>query len=374
MGARLTFTETQRADVRRQLMYALPAIIAGGVAWLIFTILGETPLVRASGLALVIAGMALVLRPMGSIFAVLGALALAICPAFWSQTGGTEFFDTTMFIGAVVVAIILSVGIFAFTKSAAITVAAIVALFVIFYMVSSGVLLLDSRRSLRLTTLLSVALLYLMIDALLVSNPRPDAPPTGNLRSYHLIFLLAVFCLGVVNDPLFVLFTPALLLAIFLTRAILPLWSWAIFAVAIVYGGVEMVQIYASSNFWQMSSSYASEIQLQAPYLISDAWRNPLRWVDIINLLIGQFTIVGAVLSILGLARLSRWYPPVGVVTMFAFGAYAVFGILYYGGDREVLLLPLLMIQVIWMTYALSTFWQWFAKWRKRQNHAEATR
>ena len=70
---------------------------------------------------------------------------------------------------------------------------------------------------------------------------------------------------------------------------------------------------------------------------------------------------------VLGLARLSRWHPPVGVVTMIAFGTYAAFGLIYFGADSPILLLPLLMIQVVWMTYAMYTFGQWL---QKSQNSA----
>ena len=80
------------------------------------------------------------------------------------------------------------------------------------------------------------------------------------------------------------------------------------------------------------------------------------------GLIIGQFTAVGLALGVLGLARLARWYPPVGVVTMIAFATYAAFGLIYFGADSPVLLLPLLMIQLLWMTYAVYTFGQWLQK------------
>jgi hypothetical protein len=365
VGAILTLTETQRTDVRRQFFYVSPALIAGGAAWLLFLTFGETPLVRASGLALVICGMAMLLRPMGAVLSIIGALALAICPAFWSQTGGTETYNSTLFVAALVIAALISSGVLVYSKSAALAIATAAALMIGFFLISQGI---GGTRSLRLTTLLTVSLLYLLLDALLVSNPRPDSPPTGQLHPYHSVFLLGVFGLGVVNDPLFVLFAPALALGLFLSRATLPLWYWLMLITFILFGGIRLAQVYISADFWVFSAQRALEVQLRTPFLIADAWRNPTRWFDLLSLLTNQFTIVGLALAILGLARLSRWYPPIGVVTMFAFGAYAVFGLLYFGGDREVLLLPLLMIQVLWMTYALSTFQQWVVKWRKRND------
>ena len=68
---------------RQQAHYWLPALIAGLVAWFAFIMLGHTPLIRASGLALVIVGMALALRSMGAALTIIGALALAFSPSFW---------------------------------------------------------------------------------------------------------------------------------------------------------------------------------------------------------------------------------------------------------------------------------------------------
>ena len=80
-----------------------------------------------------------------------------------------------------------------------------------------------------------------------------------------------------------------------------------------------------------------------------------------------QFDIFGIILAVVGLARLSRWYPPLGTVTMIAYGAYAFFGLVYLGSFREILLLPLIIIQVIWMTYAVNTFGQWLNKTMKSE-------
>jgi hypothetical protein len=107
---------------------------------------------------------------------------------------------------------------------------------------------------------------------------------------------------------------------------------------------------------------------LTAPYLLGDGWRNPDRWVDVGRLVVSQFTLVGVVLGVFGLARLSRWYPPVGVVTMVAFGAFFFFGLVYFGRDAAVLLLPMLMIQVLWMTYAVYGIGHWIT--RSQRLHA----
>jgi hypothetical protein len=44
---------------------------------------------------------------------------------------------------------------------------------------------------------------------------------------------------------------------------------------------------------------------------------------------------------------------------MVAYATYALFGLVYFGRDSAVLLLPLLMIQILWMTYAVYALGQW---------------
>jgi hypothetical protein len=51
-----------------------------------------------------------------------------------------------------------------------------------------------------------------------------------------------------------------------------------------------------------------------------------------------------------------------------AYGSFFVFGLLYFGGDAAVLLLPMLMIQVLWMTYAVYGIGHWLT--RSKRLHA----
>jgi hypothetical protein len=99
---------------------------------------------------------------------------------------------------------------------------------------------------------------------------------------------------------------------------------------------------------------------------MADGWREATRWIELLGLIIGQFTVGGLFLAVLGVSRLARWYPPLGVVTMVAYASYAVFGLVYFGNDSPILLLPLLMIQVVWMTYAAYSFSQWLQKSRQK--------
>jgi hypothetical protein len=171
--------------------------------------------------------------------------------------------------------------------------------------------------------------------------------------------MLAIFAVGVLNDPLFTLLTPALLLGLTLSKTRLPLWYWAALAVFLVIGTYGMVDEYINTTWWTYPAQQAQEMGIRVPYVMADGWREAARWVELIELVIGQFTVVGVLLGVIGLARLSRWYPPLGTVTMVAYATYAVFGLVYFGRNGAVLLLPLLMIQVYWMTYAVYTLAEW---------------
>lgn len=350
-----TFSDAYRQRIR----YWLPALVAGATAWLAFMLIGQTPLVRASGLALVIVALGLTLRPFSAVLAVIGALALAFSPAFWSQTGGSEFLNPVSVLAALGMAVVITlIGLFStrrFFWAAAVGAALFAALFL---------LVVGTPRSLRLTTLVTAWMLYLLIDGLLLSNPRPDSPPIGRLGAHHTYGLLLLFVIGVLNDPLVVLFVPALLLGLFLTSKRMPVLYWAALLAVAVYGIVDLIGAYGSDFWWDYSSEQALALGLTVPYLLGDGWRNPARWVDMVQLVEGQFTFAGVALGVFGLARLSRWYASVGVVTMVAFAAYGAFGLVYFGGDAAVLLLPMLMIQVVWMTYAVYGISQWLRKFR----------
>ena len=85
---------------RQRLRYWLPAILAGVISGGLFVVVGQTPVIRASGLALVIVAVALTLRPFSAALALTGALALAFSPAFWSQTGGSESLNPAAILAA----------------------------------------------------------------------------------------------------------------------------------------------------------------------------------------------------------------------------------------------------------------------------------
>jgi hypothetical protein len=193
--------------------------------------------------------------------------------------------------------------------------------------------------------------MFVLIDMLLLTNPRPDDAPhilhdkrkaideTGAEppRAYHTLGILLLIGIGVLNDPLLTLLVPAIALSLFLTNTRLPWWYWVVMLLVFVIGTRGIAIDYLS---------------LQSYRILPAGWRNGARWVDMLQVIVGQFTIVG-------MARLSRWYPPLGTTTLIAYASYMVFGLSYTGPNREFLLLPLFVIHVLWITYAVFTLGEW---------------
>lgn len=329
--------DKQIADIR----YWAPAVITAAAAWLLLLIVGETPVSRASGLALAILGVTASMRRMGFVASIAGGLTLTLCPIFWSQVGGGVTKPATIVVALAVAAVAMALTRFVLKRNY-LGIGLGAAVFAAIFWSQLG-----TAQSLRLTGLVTAWLMYLLVDMILLTNPRPGTKPPRSPKPYHTAGLLFLFIMGAINDPLVTLFAPAILLSLFLSYAKLPLWYWASVIAAVFVGAVLLVHSY---------------ILPQSPLINLLGWRQAVKWVELGNLLIQQFSAVGVVLGVIGLARLSRWFPPLGTVTIIAFAAYTFFGLVYLGGFRDVLLLPMVIIQVIWMTYAVNAFGQWVNK------------
>lgn len=340
-----------------RLTYWLPALMAGAVMGAVFIWLGNTPLLRAGALALVVTGVSLTLRRMGAGLSIIGGMALGFSPAFWSQTGGTLTTNPQLVIGLLGAAGVVMAGLYLWRKRLFASVAAGTAIFVGLYLIF-GI----TERSLRLTTLLAAWMLYMLVIALRQTNPRPEDPPATTLSMRHKLGVLLLFVLGVLNDPLFVLFAPAVVLGLWLSHVELAAWYWITVAVTTLIGVWGTANQYLTAEWMVLSMDTLPASAI--PVIVPGAWRNPERWLHLITLIVNQFTWIGVLLGIIGIARMSRWYPTLGVVLMVAYGTYSLFGLAYFGGDADVLLLPLLIIQVICITYAVHTIGQWISRER----------
>lgn len=354
-----TFLGIRPLDERQQglVLYWWPALTASAIAWFVFVTLGTTPLIRASGMALAILGVALTLRRFGGLLAIIGGLALAFSPAFWSQTGGVDRLNLPITVTAVILAGVVAILAAHFGKRIIWGISAGLVIFSILFWSQ-----LARLGSLRLTTFITAWLLYLLIDALVVTNPRPEEAAPAHLGLRHKLGFLVLLIIGVINDPLLTLLAPATILCLIVSRSSPPWWYWALMAIIIAIGIRGTIIQYLDSGWWLYPAAQAETLGIRVPFVMADGWREASRWLYLFNSVINQFSIVGVLLGIIGLARMARWYPPIGNVTMIAYAAYALFGLVYFGKDSDVLLLPLMIIQVIWMTYAVYTFEQWLQK------------
>jgi len=335
----------------------IAALLVGAISLLAFVLLGHTPVIRALGMAASISAVTLILQRFGLMFAVIGGLALAFSPAFWSQTGGE---DTKL---AILVAITLLIALVVtglFIWIGKVTERGLVAGVIVFAILFWA--LVGTPRSLRVTTLLNTWLLYILIDVIITANPRPDAAETTSPGPQHSFGLLVLLLIGVLNDPLFVLLVPALLVGLYLSKMCVLRWYWGIMLAVIAIGVRGLIMQYVATDWWLRSATSLQSAGIQIPYMVADGWREASRWIYLINLVRNQFTDIGILLGILGLARMARWYPSLGTTTLIAYSSYTLFGLVYFGKDSPVLLLPMIVIHVIWMTYGIYTLGQWLQK------------
>jgi hypothetical protein len=350
MQRRLGLDEAQILLIR----FWTPALVNGAIAWLLLLLLGQTPLMRASGLALVIIGVTLALRRMGSILALIGGLALTLSPVFWSQTGGGQGEPATIVIALAAASVTVIIVAF-LSNRPYIGMGLGIVVFAGLFWSQIG-----TPRSIRLTAFIISWLMFLLIDMLLLTNPRPDEAPmilrdgrlktadgAAEARPYHTLGILLLMAVGVLNDPLLTLLFPSIALSLFLTHTRFAWWYWL---------ALGLIAIVGLRGLW------VDYMIGQAHLLALVDWRDGARWVNMIQLVISQFSIIGIIFGVLGLARLARWYPPLGTVLMLAYAAYWFFGLVYSGNQRDLLLLPMLVIQIVWMCYAVLALSEWVAK------------
>jgi hypothetical protein len=343
---------------RELLRLWLPAVVAGVTAWLIFVLIGQTPLLRAAGLAAAIVGVALALRWMGWLLAIAGALALAITPAFWTQTGGVVATPATVVV-ALIAAAVIGVAAVGLSRRPYIALGIALAAFAFVFASQIGV-----ARSLRLTILAASWLIFLLTRAVLITNPRPDGPQPARLKAQYRAGILLTLALGVINDPLFVLFVPAVALALGQSKTPILWWYWAMLAALAAVGVFGIFSQYHDPSWWTASTDNALQFSERnnLPYLVGAGLRDGARWLELLTFVGRQFTIIGLLLSLLGLARMARWYPVLGVTTMVGYAAFFLFGLAYYGEDRPILLIPMLMMQTMWLTYAVYALAEWLER------------
>ncbi len=341
-------------DPFQRLRHWSPALLGGALALVVFLFPGETPELRASGMALVIVATAMLLRRFGSALALCGCLVLAFSPAFWTQTGGTSRQDLLPLLALALLAALVVLVLLRQRGSLLLAAVVALALFSLVFWWQQG-----QADSLRLTALASAWLLVLLVDLLQRSLPHPDDGEVKAAEASHAWAILILLFIGVANTPLFVLFVPAVFSALLLSRVRLARGFWLLLLFVCLFGLYGMVSRYLSSEWWLYPAAQAAEEGLVLPWLLADGWREAARWLTLLEIVRDQLSIPGSLLALFGLSRLSRWYPATGIVMLLAWGCWAFFGLIYFGRDIAVLLLPLHMIGIFWMTVAVHAIRDW---------------
>ncbi|MCA9888257.1 MAG: hypothetical protein KC546_07785, partial [Anaerolineae bacterium] len=155
------------------------------------------------------------------------------------------------------------------------------------------------------------------------------------------------YAVGILNDGSLIFLAPAVVLSLFLTRNRLPAWYWIAMGLLVLIG---------------LRGFAVDYLHLRDYQFVIEKWREADRWVAVSQIIVRQFGFLGIGLSVLGLSRLARWYPVLGIVTMFGYGAYFMFGLIYIGPYRTILMMPLFIIQITWMTYAVFAIGEWAKK------------
>ncbi|MAU09199.1 MAG: hypothetical protein CL607_05210 [Anaerolineaceae bacterium] len=353
-------TPVSATAARDQLVrYWLPPLLTGIIAFFILVAVGDTPVIRSGGMALAIVGVALGLRRMGAMLCSIAGLILLMIPAFWAQSGG-QFGDFATVVIALIVAFVAMVVLSLALRRPTFGLGIGIVIFAGLFWSQIG-----TPQSLRLGGFVVGWLMFLIIDMLLMTNPHPsDSAPlimrlqgieTGKAREdgsyaaqpYHTLGILLLYAVGILNDGSLVFLAPTVILSLALTKNRLPRWYWLAMTILVLIG---------------LRGFAVDYLQLRDYQFLIEKWRDADRWFDVSQIIVRQFSPVGIALSILGLSRLARWYPVLGIVTMFGYGAYFMFGLVYVGPYRAILMMPLFIIQITWMTYAIFAIGEWSKK------------
>lgn len=358
-------TSLSKPQLSEQMRYWIPPLLSGMIALLLFTLLGHAPLLRAGAMSIAVIGVTASLRALGQLVCIVGGLTFALSPASWAQASGNLSIDSLSVGYVLVFAFGVAIIIFLFISNRALYYAAIIGVTLTVVLV---VILNESVRSTRISNLLGAWLIYMLMIALRKTNPRPEDPPAKEISQRHQYAVLVLYLLGVFNDPLFSLYAPALLIGLWLSRIHLPFWQWVVYGVMTFYGGVLFYRVYISNEWSFHLAQLLLDGSIAPPYLILSGWRNTDRWIMLMREVANQYTVVGAIISLFGIARFSRWHPPLSTMLLFGYGSFFVFGLMYFGPNETTYMIPLLGIQIIWLTYGVHSIGQWILRYTQQTN------
>ncbi len=182
----------------------------------------------------------------------------------------------------------------------------------------------------------------------------------------RIMLLFGLIGLSLTNHLTTVLLLPGVALAIYLAKPKLSRRQW-LAAAGLLIGGL-LLYIYIPLRWpalhdgqsmpfgefigWITGSRFSGALQLGAMF-------KGERWAIVYRLLLDQYLWIGIVLGIIGLITLILRNPRAAAVTGLIFVAQGFYGLNYLVPDISVFLIPMYLIQAIWIGYGVSTILQW---------------
>ena len=208
-------------------------------------------------------------------------------------------------------------------------------------------------------------------QGVLVDNPSIAASVQADPSRYAariVIILFALTGLSLSNHLTTVLLIPTVALALLIAQPRLT-WKQWILAAGVFVAGL-LIYLYIPLRWpalhdgrlmrwdefwgWVTGSRFRGALQLQA-------WlTDPGRWQILSRLILDQYGWIGIVISAAGLILMviRQWRP--ALITLTVFAAHAFYGLNYLVPDISVFLIPMFLIQAIWMGYGIAVTIGWF--------------
>jgi hypothetical protein len=181
------------------------------------------------------------------------------------------------------------------------------------------------------------------------------------------IIMFALIGLSLTNHLTTVLLFPAIALTLILTWPRLSAKQWMLaigllLAALLIYLYIPLRwpalhdrQAMLADEFWGWvtGSRFQGALQFQA-------WLNdPERWRILGRLILDQYGWLGVILSLIGIVLMALRQWRAALVSAVAFLAFAFYGLNYLIPDIGVFLIPLFMLQAMWMGYGVAVMIDW---------------
>lgn len=199
------------------------------------------------------------------------------------------------------------------------------------------------------------------------TTPPALSHPYTKIPARVVMFLFALIGLSLTNHLTTVLLLPSVIVALFLARPPLTRKQW-LTAFGLLLAGL-LLYLYIPLRWpalhdgrlmrfdeffgWITGSRFQGALQL-------DAWlRDPERWRILGRLMLDQYGWLGILLSVLGVVLMAYRQWRAALVSGLAFVAVAFYGLNYYVPDVGVFVIPLFLIQALWMGYGIAVTIAW---------------